>query len=57
MPPTTKNVPTIAYLAPSRAKARAELSKATRIPRAALIREAVDMLLAKYKKSTKGGAR
>jgi hypothetical protein len=36
------------YLEPERAKALAALSKATRIPKAALLREAVELLLAKH---------
>jgi hypothetical protein len=36
------------YLVPERARALKALSRVSRIPRAALMREAIDLLLAKY---------
>jgi len=43
------------YLRPEQMKKLNALTERTRIPRAVLVREAVDMLLTKYKR--KGGAR
>jgi Ribbon-helix-helix domain len=41
------------YLEPKKAKLLAELSAATRIPKAVLLREAVDDLLVKHRKLKK----
>lgn len=46
---TTYRASTIVYLDPPKMKALNQLSKDTRIPKAALLREAVDDLLRKYK--------
>ena len=45
------------YLTPTQKRALDKLTEQTRIPRAVLVREAVDDLLAKHAKSTKGGAK
>lgn len=55
--PTTNNVQTIAYLTPQQKAALDRLSKATRVPRAEYLREAVDDLLKKYAKTLKGGTK
>lgn len=49
----TKTVPALMYLTPDQMKKLNALAERTRIPRAVLVREAVDMLLEKYKQ--KGG--
>ncbi|HEX2242140.1 MAG TPA: ribbon-helix-helix domain-containing protein [Gammaproteobacteria bacterium] len=46
----TKLTGLFAHLEPEKAAALKELSLETRIPRSALVREAIDMLLAKYGK-------
>lgn len=46
----TKNIPTMIYLTPAQKKAMDQLSKVTRVPASVYYREAVDMLLTKYKK-------
>lgn len=46
---TTFRASTIVYLDPPKMKALNQLSKDTRIPKAALLREAVDDLLKKHK--------
>lgn len=48
---------TIAYLKPEQKAALEKLSKATRVPQAEYIREGVDLVLAKYRKHMKGGAK
>jgi predicted transcriptional regulator len=48
-----KTVPALMYLKPDRLKALNALAERTRIPRAALVREAVDDLLKKYKRQLK----
>lgn len=55
----TKLTGLFAHLEPEKAAALKELSTETRIPRSALVREAVDMLLEKYGKlkTPKGRAR
>jgi hypothetical protein len=44
----TKTVPALMYLRPAQMKSLNKLRERTRIPRAVLIREAVDDLIAKY---------
>lgn len=51
-----KNVTQVlTYLTPAQKKALDKLSETTRIPRASLMREAVDLLLAKHKQKSKRG--
>jgi len=50
-----KAIQTPMYLAPEQKKALDRLSEVTRVPRAVLVREAVDDLLKKYAKTLKGG--
>lgn len=50
----TKTVPALMYLAPDQMKKLNALAERTRIPRAVLVREAVDMVLAKYKRKGDG---
>lgn len=52
-----KMVQTPMYLTPAQKRALDELSRVTRIQRSVLVREAVDDLLAKYRKVPKGGRR
>lgn len=53
----TKNIPTMIYLTPEQKKAMDQLSKTTRVPASVYYREAVDMLLTKYKQRVKGGSK
>ena len=50
---TTKRKTVLAYLDPEQHAALKKLSEKTRVPAAAYIREAVDMVLKKYKKVKK----
>lgn len=52
-----KPIQTPMYLTPAQKKALDRLAEVTRIQRSVLVREAVDDLLAKYKKQLKGGAK
>jgi len=45
------------YLDPDKKAALLELSRATRITQAEYLREAVDYVLTKYRRSLKGGAK
>ncbi len=55
--PTTHNIQVIAYLTPEQKQKLDALSKATRVLKSIYMREAVDDLLAKYKKQLKGGVK
>lgn len=55
--PQPKIIQTSMYLRPEQIKKLNKLKEITRIPRAVLIREAVDDLLKKYTKTLKGGAK
>jgi len=50
-----KAIQTPMYLAPEQKKALDRLSEVTRVPRAVLVREAVDDLLTKYRKELRQG--
>jgi len=53
---TTYNIPTLTYLTPQQKATLDKLSTLTRIPKTALLREAVDDLLAKHGKTLKRSA-
>ncbi len=50
MAASTKKVPSILSLEPEQAEYLQRLHQKTRIPKQVLLREAVDMMLAKYKR-------
>jgi predicted transcriptional regulator len=54
---STNNIMVNMYLTPTQKRALDKLAELTRIPRAVLVREAIDDLLKKHAKTLKGGAK
>lgn len=53
----TKTIMVNMYLTPAQKRTLDKLTELTRIPRAVLVREAIDDLLTKHAKTLKGGAK